>query len=180
MQRETERINKILRDLLAFARPTGGDSGGDVPGLPGEVEAAVHDTVTLLAPQKSMQQMQVRLDVFPDLPKVQLSREHLVQVLLNLALNAADACEHRGSVLLKAQRNAAGVQIEVTDDGPGVAPEVAEQIFEPFFSTKEVGKGTGLGLAVCRGLVHSAGGELTLDVHYSKGARFVIQLPAAA
>jgi signal transduction histidine kinase len=69
------------------------------------------------------------------------------------------------------------VQLIVEDDGPGVALAVRERLFEPFVTTKEVGKGTGLGLAVCRGLVEAVGGSIVLDVAFTRGARFVVDLP---
>jgi len=70
-----------------------------------------------------------------------------------------------------------GVELIVEDDGPGIAPQVRDRLFEPFVTTKEVGKGTGLGLAVCRGLVEAVGGSITLDQSFSSGARFVAFLP---
>jgi signal transduction histidine kinase len=127
-----------------------------------------------------MQDVDLQLDVYPDLPLVRLSREQLVQVVLNLVLNAADACGPGGRVSVRAKPHDRGVQMEIEDSGPGVLPEVRERLFEPFVTTKEVGKGTGLGLAVCRGLVESAGGTITLDTSYTAGARFVIELPPAA
>jgi signal transduction histidine kinase len=72
------------------------------------------------------------------------------------------------------------VRIEVEDDGPGVASTVRDRLFEPFVTTKEVGEGTGLGLAVCRGLVESASGEIGIDASYTRGARFYVVLPAAS
>jgi signal transduction histidine kinase len=101
-----------------------------------------------------------------------------VQVILNLVLNAADACEGKGTVKLSAHGGGLGVVITVEDTGPGVAPELHDRLFEPFVSTKEVGEGTGLGLAVCRGLVEAAGGTIALDAGASRGARFVIELPS--
>lgn len=176
MRKETERVNSILRDLLQFARPA---AQGPTAFEPGSVEAAVYDTVTLVAPQKSMKEVGLALDVHSGLPDVALSREQLVQVVLNLVLNAADACGPGGHVTLRAAARGTRVRLEVEDDGPGVAPEVRAQLFEPFVTTKEVGKGTGLGLAVCRGLVESAGGSITLDAEFREGARFIIELPAS-
>jgi signal transduction histidine kinase len=170
MRRETERIHNILRDLLQFARPAGSSE-------PGSVEAAVYDTAALVAPQRAMQDVELSLDVYPDLPSVALSREQLVQVVLNLVLNAADACGRGGRVTLRAMPHGDKVRLEVEDNGPGVAPEVRDTLFEPFVTTKEVGKGTGLGLAVCRGLVESVGGSISLDAQHTPGARFVIELP---
>jgi signal transduction histidine kinase len=177
MRKETERINSILRDLLQFARPA--TSGPDGETAPGNVESAVYDTAALLGPQKAMSDVELELDVHPELPAVALSREQLVQVILNLALNAADAVGEGGRVKVSAEPNAGGVRLSVEDNGPGVPAEVEDRLFEPFVTTKDIGKGTGLGLAVCRGLVESAGGSIVLDETYDKGARFVIELPAA-
>jgi signal transduction histidine kinase len=176
MRRETERIHGILRDLLQFARPgtqaTPGESRGNV-------EAAVEDTAALVQPQKAMKDIVLKLELDPALPEVTLGREQLVQVLLNLILNAADACDSKGQVTVRARATAGGARLEVEDDGPGVLPAVRERLFEPFVTTKEVGKGTGLGLAVCRGLVEAAGGSIFLDTSSERGARFVVELPRA-
>jgi len=179
MRRETERIHHILRDLLQFARPAA-KAEGAAP-VPGDVAAAAYDTAALLAPQRALQEVALELDVHPDLPHVGLSREQLTQVLLNLVMNAADACGPSGTVRVRARPSPdePGVVVEVEDTGPGVAPEVRARLFEPFVTTKEVGEGTGLGLAVCEGLVESAGGRIRLDEQYAPGARFVIELPAA-
>ncbi len=177
MRKETERIHRILRDLLAFARP-GATSDGAAP-APGRLEAAVYDVAALVAPQKAMKDVDLELDVFPDLPEVRLSHEQLVQILLNLVLNAADAVPDGGRVRVTAKPHARGVELSVEDNGPGVAPAVRDKLFEPFVTTKETGKGTGLGLAVCRGLIESGGGTITLDAAYQAGARFVLELPRA-
>jgi signal transduction histidine kinase len=177
MRSETERVNRTLKDLLQFARPSRDADAREAK--PGDVEAAVHDTATLVLHQASMQGIELGIDMFPHLPAVTLGREQLVQVLLNLLLNAADALEHHGNVWVRARPSDAGIEILVEDDGPGIPADVAEHVFEPFFTTKEVGKGTGLGLSVCQALVAAAGGSLSLDRRVERGARFVIVLPRA-
>jgi signal transduction histidine kinase len=178
MKKETERIHRILKDLLAFARP--GEESPKDGGGSGSVEAAVHDTVALLMPHQALKDVEIALDVHPDLPEVALSRERLVQVVLNLVLNAADAVGVGGRVRIAAARGGLGVRLSVEDNGPGIDPNVKDRLFEPFVTTKEVGKGTGLGLAVCRGLVESVGGNITLDDSAARGAHFVVELPTAA
>ncbi|MBX3183593.1 MAG: HAMP domain-containing protein [Polyangiaceae bacterium] len=206
MRKETERIHRILNDLLQFARP-GAVSASDTPG---EVEVAARDTAALLRPQRALREVTLELDLEPGLPRVRLGSQHLMQVLLNLVMNAADACGPGGHVVIRAHaapQERAGkpssappreapseaerasaravseasrrVILSVEDDGPGVASAVRGQLFEPFVTTKEVGKGTGLGLSVCRGLVEGAGGQIELDEAFEGGTRFIVSLPAA-
>lgn len=177
MRKETERINRILRDLLQFARPS---AQHEPPAAGnGDVAAAVTDTAALIAPQKEMRDVELDLSIPEGLPSVALSDEQLMQLVLNLVLNAVDALDGGGKVRVTAQASAGGVQLVVEDNGPGVATAVREKLFEPFVTTKEVGKGTGLGLAVCRGLVEAVGGSIALDHAFTGGARFVIDLPSS-
>lgn len=177
MKRETERINRVLRDLLDFARPAA-PSGTEASTAPaGSVGDAAQDVCALVRPQKSFREVQLEVDVADSLPPVALSREKLVQVLLNLLMNAGDATAGRGHIRLQARRVDDIVRIDVQDDGPGIRDDVRDRLFEPFVTTKEVGTGTGLGLAVCRGLVEAAGGTINVESPSEGGARFVIVLP---
>ena len=174
---ETERIHHILRDLLQFARPMDRVSRKLLQA--GSIDTALHDTLNLLRPQKALQDVELEVDVKPDLPLVALANEQLVQVILNLVLNAADACEGGGNVLIKVQESGSEVTLVIEDTGSGVAASIRPQLFEPFVTTKEVGKGTGLGLAVCRGIIEASGGSIHLDPTYTSGARFVVTIPLA-
>ncbi|WP_437278143.1 HAMP domain-containing sensor histidine kinase [Sorangium sp. So ce375] len=188
MKRETERIHKILRDLLDFARPAArgaaeaGADGQEGHHPSGSVAEAIDDVVSLVAPQKTFRAIELVRDVAPDVPPVPLLHGQLVQLLLNLLLNAADAAPRLGGrVAVRASRGTSGgARIEVEDNGPGIAEAVRETLFEPFITTKEVGEGTGLGLAVCRGLVEAAGGTIGVERGAEGGARFVVLLPGAA
>ncbi len=178
MKRETERIHRVLRQLLDFARP--GARSDDADAAPaGCVADAVDDACALVRPQKIFRDVQLDTEVEPGLPLVAMSREQLVQVLLNLLMNAGDASGGRGRVLVRAVRHAEVVRIEVQDDGPGIRVDIRDRLFEPFVTTKDVGTGTGLGLAVCRGLVEAAGGSINVE-HPDIGARFVIDLPVSS
>jgi signal transduction histidine kinase len=99
------------------------------------------------------------------------------EVLVNLVLNAVDACEEGGRVSIRAQVDAAELEISVEDSGPGVPLEDAERVFEPFFTTKGAERGTGLGLPVARRIVEAHGGELLLDSPAGGGATFVVRVP---
>ncbi len=177
MRKETERINRILRDLLQFARA--GEHHELVGAAPGDVSVAVADTAALIAPQKDMHGVTLELSIPDGLPAVRLGAEQLMQLVLNLVLNAVDALDGGGQVRVLARASGSGVQLVVEDDGPGVALAVRDRLFEPFVTTKEVGKGTGLGLAVCRGLVEAVGGSIALDSSFTAGARFVVDLPVS-
>jgi two-component system NtrC family sensor kinase len=180
MRRETERIHAVVRDLLDFARPEEKQSLEKVGAA--EVRAVVLDVVALVRPQKLFHSVHIETDIDGSL-QVALSAPRLTQVLLNMILNAgaAIASTNRTTarVVIRARRAEERVLLEVEDDGPGIAPEVYDRLFEPFATTKEVGEGTGLGLAVCRGLVEAVGGEIGVDTSYREGARFYVVLPAA-
>jgi signal transduction histidine kinase len=186
MRKETERIHGVLRDLLDFARPEEKASPGSGAPEPADVASVVRDVVALVGPQKPFRAVRVETDV-ADVPLVLLPAPRLTQVLLNLVLNAGaavagarkDAGKDGGRVVVRAREADGRVRIDVEDDGPGVASAMRDRLFEPFATTKDVGEGTGLGLAVCRGLVESVGGEIALDATYAAGARFVVKLPMA-
>ncbi len=180
MHKETERVHGILRDLLDFARPESPDSSGAITQGPARVADVMNDVAALLKPQKSLREVTVTVDGGDAVARI--APERLTQVLLNLALNAGDAMGDKGdkrTLAMRARKTGATVRIEVEDSGPGVPPSVREKLFLPFVTTKEVGKGTGLGLAVCRGIVEAVHGRIELDVEYTQGARFVLTLPAA-
>jgi signal transduction histidine kinase len=183
MKRETERIHRIIRDLLDFARPGVGVGAAEQSAAEeaGSVAEAVADVVALVRPQKAFRDVALTTEVAPDLPRVALSHQRIVQLVLNLVLNAADAVPRAGGrVVVRAVGHAKGlVRVEVEDNGSGIAKEIEGTLFEPFVSTKGVGEGTGLGLAVCRGLVEAVGGTIVAQGGSEGGARFVIELPAA-
>jgi signal transduction histidine kinase len=173
MGRELDRIHHIVRDLLDFSRASAkSDSVGDV----GEVLEHVR---RLLAPQERLRG--VTLEVVPPETSVAvpIDAAALTQVLLNLLLNAADAVAGRGRIRASVAIDAGRVKIAVEDSGSGVPEDLRARIFEPFFSTKPAGHGTGLGLAVCDSIIAAAGGEINVGGSALGGARFAVTLPVA-
>lgn len=181
MRKETDRVNEIVKDLLAYAR----SSNADEPEEPGDVTSAIEQVVALVKPQKGMKELDLSVAMPSHLPSVRMPTRKLSQVLLNVLLNAKDALvsaeghKHGTRISVRAEESAGSVRIEVEDDGPGIAADMAAKIFEPFFTTKDVGAGTGLGLAVCRGLLEASGGEISVDPNYREGARIVVTIPVA-
>ncbi len=179
MRKETERINVVVRDLLDYARPEGGPPSGTT--ALANVAEITADALALVRTQKEWKGIDVKIEI-PDALQVMLSPQRLTQVLLNLVLNAAAALAdqpgQRTLTVRAARQGEAFVRIDVEDDGPGVPEALRERIFDPFVTTKDVGSGTGLGLAVCRGIVEGAGGRIAIDASYTKGARFTVTLLA--
>ena len=172
IRKETDRIRGIVAELLDYARP-----------MQDSVEAvraadAVDVALSLLRPQPRFAGVEVERAIAAELPSLAAAQNRLVQVLVNLLLNAADAMGGRGRVRIEACADGDAVELRVADSGPGVAPRDRAQIFDPFFTTKEPGQGTGLGLSISRNIVEAYGGTLTLAASDGAGATFVVRLPA--
>jgi signal transduction histidine kinase len=171
---EAYRCKEILEGLLDFSRSQPSEP------QPCDLDSLARRAVRLLRHNPRVDSMTIELNIAPDLPQPLVNEDQIVQVLLALVLNAADAAP-RGRITISARRGPHGEAIlSVEDDGPGVPREIQGRIFEPFFTTKPTGQGTGLGLAVAYGLVKAHGGQLDLIPQSGRGARFDIVLPAGA
>lgn len=171
---ETERIKRIVRDLLDYARHERDDEarGG------GDVASAVATALALLRPQKDLREIRLVTRVPDELPRVAMPEDGLVQLVLNLLLNAADALSSGGGeVCVRAEAGEGEVRLVVEDEGAGFDADVLAHVFEPFFTTKPAGSGTGLGLSVVHTLAHRAGGRVSAENREAGGARFIVDLP---
>jgi signal transduction histidine kinase len=111
------------------------------------------------------------------LPRVMGNRGRLQQVLMNLLLNAVDAMPDGGTIGVRASASAGRVRLTVSDTGVGIPAEHLEKIYDPFFTTKPRGQGTGLGLSVSYGIVKEHAGTLTAESAPGEGSRFIVSLP---
>jgi PAS domain S-box-containing protein len=177
--RETQRMSRILRQMLGFYRPT--TSMG-----PTDVNALVAEAETLVAKRLRENKVRIEKELLPTLPLIHASADQLKQVLLNLFLNATEAMP-TGGRLIVATHTGGGefdthspdvVRVDVRDTGMGISEETVARIFEPFFSTK-MEKGTGLGLWVSHGIVQAHGGTLKVRSRPGQGTTFTITLPIA-
>jgi len=169
---ELQRVHATLRTLLDYARPP----EGLVEELAlGEV---VRSAVEMVAVQKDFAGVTIQIQV-PDDHRVLAEPGRLRQVLVNLLLNARDAVDGRGTVVLVAEGGDDRCLLRVRDDGPGIPPGEEDSIFDPFYTTKDPGQGTGLGLSVSLQLVESFGGRLRYRQGSDGGAEFVVELPTA-
>ncbi len=168
---EADRLNRMVGDLLDFARP-------QVPVLRAERIERVVDEAVMSALAQRGQGLHVEVSAEPGLPPVAVDARLLRQALVNLALNGAQAMPQGGTLRVRVKRTPGdGVEIAVSDAGPGIAPEVRHRIFEPFFTTKATG--TGIGLAVVKRIVDEHHAEIAVESEPGRGTTFRIKLPAA-
>jgi signal transduction histidine kinase len=171
---ETQRINRIIRDLLEYSRPSHEEATCIDP------LRVVRSAEALLSPQARFRKIAVvHLPADGPWPSVLVSPGRLTQVVVNLLLNAADAMEGEGTIEISCSAQGDRARLTVADEGPGIPAELQRKIFDPFFTTKAPGRGTGLGLSISRAIVESLGGTLELDPQAQRGGRFVIDLPLA-
>ena len=144
---------------------------------PVDVATALRDTIILLRSKATSKSASLVADVATDLPAVLGVGAELNQIWANLVDNALDAVGHGGRVAVSARREGSRIMVEVTDDGPGIPAELRERIFEPFFSTKDVGQGVGLGLDIVRRTLERHDGEIELESRPGHTV-FRVRLPA--
>jgi len=123
----------------------------------------------------------VRKELAADLPPVKVDVSQMEEVFINVLVNAAEVMKGRGEISIRTgtSDDRSVVAVRISDTGPGIPPENLKQIFEPFFTSKEVGHGTGLGLAISYGIVENHGGSIRAENNPASGASFVIEMPAA-
>ncbi len=188
MEKSAQRGSDLVRQVLSFAR---GIEGERVPVRPADVVREVESIARTTFPKN----ITFEADLPKDLPPVVGDPTQINQVLLNLCVNARDAMPDGGRLTVSAasiqidehyavmdQRVAAGsyVMLAVSDEGCGMPPELVDRVFEPFYTTKEIGKGTGLGLSTVLGIVRSHGGFLNVQSEPGKGSVFKVYLPTRA
>jgi signal transduction histidine kinase/CheY-like chemotaxis protein len=172
---EAERARRIVKNLLYFARENKPER------MRVNLNEIVERTLALRSYELKVQNIAVECELAPDLPETIGDPYQLQQVVLNLLVNAEHALlqdRGRGQVWIRTHALPGGkISLEVSDDGPGIPPEIASRIFDPFFTTKASGVGTGLGLSIVYGIVQQHGGEVTFESRPGAGVKFVMELP---
>ena len=168
-----QRVNTIVADLRRFSRADAADAAAAAVDVNQQVEAALR---ILHGKIRDYCRSEVRLQA---VPPIHGHPAQLVQVVINLVLNAAEAVPRGGLIEITTRAEADEVVLTVRDDGPGMSAEVVARIFEPFFTTKPAGQGTGLGLAVVHGITDAYGGRIEVSSAPGAGTTIAIRLPAA-
>ena len=173
IEQQTMNCKKIVTDLLQFSKKQENIKS------PAQINQIIHDVGQMFRHQLNKNMISLGLELEPDLPEVTVSADKIQQVLVNLVLNAMQAVGEKGSIVLQSayQEEQNAVTFGVWDDGPGIEVGIQQKIFDPFYSTKRVGEGTGLGLSVSYGIIQDHGGEISLESEQGSWTRFIITLP---
>jgi PAS domain S-box-containing protein len=173
MNSEVSRCSDIVSNLLAFSRKSKLEFS-DV-----NINDLIEKCLLLSDHKLTLQNIQIKTDLYPDIPKVTGDFNQLQQCLLNLIFNAADAMPNGGRFIVKSNFDSKirRVEIKVSDTGCGITKENLDRIFDPFFSTKQEGKGLGLGLSVVDGIIDRHRGTIEVESELDKGTAFTIKLP---
>ena len=174
VHRNARRCHKIVQNLLSFARQSKPEHKGV------DMNKLLHNAAEFLDYQMRTNNVELQFALSPDLPATLADPNHLQQVFINLLNNARQAIEaHQPSGVIRIGTSHQGdiIRIVIHDSGPGILKENLSKIFNPFFTTKEVGKGTGLGLSLCYGIIREHGGQIKVQSQPGQGAEFIIELP---
>jgi two-component system NtrC family sensor kinase len=175
---ESERAARIVRNLLTFARKR------QTTRAMVDLNQVVRETLALRAYEQKVTNIQVMEALATGLPEVFADGHQIKQVLLNLIINAEQAClgaNGRGTIVVRTMHDAdrGSAVLEVNDDGPGIPEERQGKVFDPFFTTKEVGQGTGLGLTVAYAIAREHGGRIWVESKMGRGTSFFVELPVS-
>jgi two-component system, NtrC family, sensor kinase len=168
---QLRRIQRTLRELVDFSRPASKDI------TTCDIHEIVQSALNVAKYYKRKKGKQIVTEFVENPPRVEVVRDQMVQVFLNLVLNALDATEEGGTIRITSRRSGTGIEVEVADDGHGIPAHQQLMLFEPYFTTKPTG--TGLGLFVCRNMMEAIGGRIRLAESTEAGTRFAVWLPVA-
>ena len=175
IERHTENCRRIVADLLDFSRSR-------KPGInkqPASINDIIENVLSMVRGQFLKKQIKLVAELETTLPTSVMDSRRMKQVLLNLIMNAGQAIGNKGNIIIRTRADDTRLIIEVEDDGPGIARDIQNNIFDPFFSTKEPGEGTGLGLSVSYGIIHEHDGEIEILSTPGHGTRFTVILPVS-
>jgi hypothetical protein len=168
---QTLRASEIVNNLLNFSRT------GDTQFREVDINRVIDDTIQLLEPQLRSARLELVRNYSQELAPAYGNPSKLQQVFMNLIINARDAMPGGGRLTIQTRMVETSLVVDFRDTGTGIAPENIARIYDPFFTTKEVGRGTGLGLAISYGIIQEHGGRMFVESRTGEGAHFTIKLP---
>jgi signal transduction histidine kinase len=167
-----DRISRIVRELVDFSKPSSQKAALS------DINDLVNSAVGIVKYDRRSKNINYILNLGQQIPRTVVVADHLLQVFLNILINAVDASEGFGNdIEVSTSMTDGRIEVEIQDQGIGIPEDKLNTIFEPFYTTKEVGKGTGLGLTVSYGLVQKMNGEIQVESTLKKGSRFRVIIP---
>jgi two-component system NtrC family sensor kinase len=179
IEREVHRCTRIVDQLLDFSRPRSLRPSR----VPTDVHELLQETLLLLKHHQRFKKLSVVQEFAPDLPRAVVDGERIIQAFMAIMLNAADAMDRGGTLRIRTGANGSRgdeVMVEFADTGGGIPAEALDKIFEPFYTTKPPGRGTGLGLTICYGILEENGGRITVESQPGLGTTFRLYVPREA
>ena len=173
MLKALDRIEKVVQGMLDFSR----QEKKELAFQPIQLTEILQEVVDLVEHRLHGNQIELITGFETDFPEIQGDRLGIGQVFLNLTLNAIDAMPDGGQLHLSCERTGEHLVTVVRDTGQGIPESLIDRIFEPFYTTKEVGRGVGLGLSIVHGIVDKHGGRIDVDSEEGKGAVFTVYFP---
>lgn len=171
IEEHVERARKVVHNMLGFARRM-------EPRLEDvDVNQTIRQTISILENYARINNIEIITDLEPGLPIIAADQAQLQQVFLNLITNAVDAIGRDGRISVASRQEGDSILVEVTDNGPGIPEDRRKKVFDPFYTTKEPGKGTGLGLWVSYDIINKMGGTIQLKSEVDVGSTFTVTIP---
>ena len=168
---QVERITKVMNQLLSFARRKAPQR------IPLDLRTVIEDGMEMFQERLASNQIRIKMEMAEPCPMVLADADQMSQVLLNLVMNALHAMPEGGTLRVGLELERPMVKLTIVDTGHGIPPEAIGNIYDPFFTTKEFGKGTGLGLTVVKGIIEEHQGTIVVESEEGKGTRFTVLLP---
>jgi signal transduction histidine kinase len=172
---ETDRATAITKKLSGFAKPAKGES--EIVNIDKEID----DVLGLVGYELKLEKIEIEKKIGKDIPNIFVDRKQFQEVLFNLIRNAGQAIGEKGKIAITAKEDSGKIFIDIKDSGSGIPEDKIKQLFNPFFTTKDPGKGTGLGLFIVRQVVEKNGGRIYLkETKVGEGTTFTIEFPIAS
>ena len=172
--KEADRATAVTKKLSSFAKPSKGEISEDV-----NIKDEINEVMALVGHELKLENIDVNINIPLHLPFVTCDRKQLQQVLFNIIRNAGQAIGEKGVIVINAEAQNSKIRIEIKDTGHGIPKDKLAEVFNPFYTTKEPGKGTGLGLFIVRQLVERNKGKISVDSEVGRGTVFALEFPVS-
>ncbi|KPK91497.1 hypothetical protein AMJ80_07300 [bacterium SM23_31] len=172
IKKQTDRITKLIRDLVSFSQPS------DFRIKPTDINGLIKEAISIIKYDNRAQNCHFDIQLAEKLPLTDIPEDQVQQVIINILLNALDAAPpENGKISIHSLTRNGTINVKIKDNGKGIPLSIIDKIFNPFFTTKGVGKGTGLGLWVSYGIIENIRGKILVDSKMNSGSTFTIEIP---